>query len=61
MTPTSFAIPDLMPAAPEIFLLAAGCVVLMVDVVLSDRSRWVTMTAKGSATRGKHGYAGPVL
>jgi hypothetical protein len=32
-----------------------------VTLTPSDRSRWVTMTAKGSATRGKHGYAGPVL
>ena len=32
-----------------------------VTLVPNDRSRWVTMTAKGSAIRGKHGYAGPVL
>ncbi len=29
-------------AAPEIFLAAAICVVLLVDVFLSDRTRWVT-------------------
>jgi NADH-quinone oxidoreductase subunit N len=29
-------------AAPEIFLLAAICVILLVDLFLSDRSRWVT-------------------
>jgi len=52
MTPTSFAIPDLMPAAPEIFLLAAGCVVLMVDVVLSDRSRWVSYLLTLAALAG---------
>jgi hypothetical protein len=32
-----------------------------VSLTPSDRSRWVTMAAKGSATRGKHGYAEPVL
>ena len=37
-----FTVPDLMPAAPEIFLLVAACVVLMVDLFLSDRSRWVS-------------------
>jgi NADH-quinone oxidoreductase subunit N len=29
-------------AAPEIFLLAAICVILMVDVLLTDRQRWIT-------------------
>ena len=52
MTPTSFAIPDLMPAAPEIFLLVAACVVLMVDVVLSDRSRWVSYLLTLAALAG---------
>jgi NADH-quinone oxidoreductase subunit N len=33
---------DLVLAAPEIFLLAAICVILLVDLFLSDRSRWVT-------------------
>ena len=38
----AFAVPDLMPALPEIFLLAAACVVLIVDLFLSDRSRGVS-------------------
>ena len=29
-------------AAAEIFLLTAICVVLLVDVLLSDRQRWIT-------------------
>ena len=32
----------LAPAAAEIYLLAAICVVLLVDVFLNDRQRWVT-------------------
>ena len=32
----------LTPAAAEIYLLLAICVVLLVDVFLSDRHRWVT-------------------
>jgi NADH-quinone oxidoreductase subunit N len=38
----AFVVPDLTPAAPEIFLLAAACVVLIVDLFLSDSSRWVS-------------------
>jgi NADH-quinone oxidoreductase subunit N len=33
---------DLAPAAAEIFLLTAACVVLLVDLFLDDRRRWVT-------------------
>ena len=33
---------DLVLAAPEIFLLAVICVILLVDLFLTDRSRWVT-------------------
>lgn len=33
---------DLAPAAAEIFLLAAACAVLLVDLFLEDRRRWVT-------------------
>jgi NADH-quinone oxidoreductase subunit N len=35
-------VPDLAVAAPEIFLLAAACTVLLVDLFLSDDSRWVS-------------------
>ncbi len=37
-----FVTPDLMPAAAEIFLLASICVVLVVDLFLSDQQRQVT-------------------
>ena len=37
-----FPVPDLAVAAPEIFLLAAACTVLLVDLFLSDDSRWVS-------------------
>ncbi len=33
---------DLAPAAAEIFLLAAACTVLLVDLFLDDRRRWIT-------------------
>ena len=33
---------DLAPAGAEIFLLAAACTVLLVDLFLDDRRRWVT-------------------
>src|SRR6187551_1793889 len=33
---------NLGAASAEIFLIAAICVVLLIDVFLSDRSRWIT-------------------
>jgi NADH-quinone oxidoreductase subunit N len=42
MNPASITRLDLLLAAPEIFLLAAASVVLLVDLFLSDRQRWVT-------------------
>ncbi len=42
MQPIAFPIPDLAPAAPEIFLLVAACAVLLIDVFLAERSRWVS-------------------
>lgn len=42
MNPASITRLDLALAAPEIFMLAAICVVLLVDLFLSDRQRWVT-------------------
>lgn len=42
MQPIAFPIPDLAPAAPEIFLLIAACAVLLIDVFLAERSRWVS-------------------
>jgi NADH-quinone oxidoreductase subunit N len=35
-------VPDLAIAAPEIFLLAAACTVLLIDLFLTDNSRWVS-------------------
>jgi NADH-quinone oxidoreductase subunit N len=42
MNPTGFPLPDLAPAVPEIFLLTAACVVLLLDLFLTDESRWVS-------------------
>lgn len=38
----SFQTPDLAPAAPEMFLLGMACVVLLVDVFLSQQKRYIT-------------------
>jgi NADH-quinone oxidoreductase subunit N len=40
-----YMIPDLAPAAPEIFLLVAACVVLLADLFVSDDFRWLTYLA----------------
>lgn len=42
MSEPLFANFNLQAASAEIFLIAAICVILLVDVFLSDRSRWVT-------------------
>jgi NADH-quinone oxidoreductase subunit N len=42
MNPASITRLDLALAAPEIFLLTAVCVVLIVDLFLAERTRWVT-------------------
>ena len=42
MNPASITRLDLLLASPEIFLLAAACAVLLVDLFLSERTRWVT-------------------
>ena len=34
--------PELAPAGAEVFLLAAACVLLLVDLFLDDRRRWVS-------------------
>ena len=34
--------PELAPAGAEIFLLAAACVLLLVDLFLDDRRRWIS-------------------
>jgi len=38
----TYVIPDMAPAAPELFLLAAACSVLLVDVFLPERYRFFT-------------------
>ena len=38
----SFEIPNMAPAIPEIFLLGMACVILIVDLFLSDKNRLVT-------------------
>ena len=38
----SFQIPDMIPAVPEIFVLTMTCIVLVVDLFLSPRSRGAT-------------------
>ncbi len=43
---------DLLLAAPEIFLLGAACVILLVDLFLEDRSRWVTFVLSLLAIAG---------
>jgi NADH-quinone oxidoreductase subunit N len=42
MNPASITRLDLALAAPEIFMLTAVCVVLVVDLFLTERTRWVT-------------------
>jgi NADH-quinone oxidoreductase subunit N len=42
MNPASISSLDLALAAPEIFMLTAACVVLLVDLFLTERTRWVT-------------------
>jgi NADH-quinone oxidoreductase subunit N len=41
MDPTHF---NLVPAYAELFVLAAACVILLVDVLLKDEQRWITST-----------------
>ena len=39
---SGFVMPDMAPAVPEIFVLTMACVILVVDLFLTDRSRVVT-------------------
>lgn len=38
----NFSIPDMLPALPEIFVLSMICMILVIDLFLSDRNRVVT-------------------
>ena len=42
MNPASITRLDLVLATPEMFLLAATCVILLGDLFLRDRDRWIT-------------------
>ena len=45
-------LPIMLPAYPEIFLLAAGCVILVIDLFLEDRARWVSYAMSLAALAG---------
>ncbi len=40
----AFSMPDFWPAAAEIAVASMACLILVIDVFLSDRRRWVTYT-----------------
>ncbi|VAW97706.1 NADH-ubiquinone oxidoreductase chain N [hydrothermal vent metagenome] len=42
MTPSSFEMPNLLPAVPEIFVLAATCVILLADLYIRDDKKVIT-------------------
>ena len=52
MTPATITRLDLLLAAPEIFLLAAACVILLVDLFLDDAKRIVTFVLSLLALAG---------
>jgi NADH-quinone oxidoreductase subunit N len=52
MNPASITRADLLLAAPEAWLLAAACVVLVVDLLIDDRRRWVTLVLSLVALAG---------
>jgi NADH-quinone oxidoreductase subunit N len=43
---------DLAPASAEMFLLAAACAVLLIDLALGDRQRWITFVLSIAALAG---------
>jgi NADH-quinone oxidoreductase subunit N len=43
---------DLMLASPEILLLASTCLILLVDLILDDRQRWLTFALSLAALAG---------
>jgi len=48
----NFAMPDFMPALPEMFLLGMVCFILLLDLFLSERSRVVTYLLAQSTLLG---------
>ncbi|MEJ5210858.1 MAG: NADH-quinone oxidoreductase subunit NuoN [Burkholderiales bacterium] len=47
-----FVLADLLPALPELVLLGAACVVLILDLFLSDDLRWITFGLALAALAG---------
>src|SRR3989440_10275395 len=45
-------LPIMLLAYPEIFLLAAGCAILVTDLFLKDATRWVTYALSLAALLG---------
>ena len=52
MTPPGFVLPDMLPAAAEIFLLGMACIVLVVDVYLPERFRRFTYQLSQASLAG---------
>ena len=52
MTPSGFALPDLLPASAEIVLFGMACVVLVVDVWLPERYRRLTYQLSQASLAG---------
>ena len=52
MTPSGFAVPDMLPASAEIFLLGMACVVLLVDVWLPQQYRRLTYQLSQASLAG---------
>jgi NADH-quinone oxidoreductase subunit N len=45
-------LPIMLPAYPEIFLLVAGCAILVIDLFLPERARWVSYALSLAALAG---------
>ncbi len=64
---SGFVMPDLTPALPEIFVLTMACMILVVDLFLTDRNRVITYLMSLATLVGAAmltftpPYAGPVL
>ena len=52
MTPPGFVLPDMLPAAAEIFLLGMACIVLVVDVYLPERFQRFTYQLSQASLAG---------
>src|SRR5882672_8850751 len=45
-------LPIMLPAYPEIFLLAAGCAILVIDLFLAEGARWMSYALSLAALAG---------